>query len=133
MFRTRTNDAVQDRVYRLQLLRMRAIASQMLRVAERGADLAIATKGYTNRTWDLTNSTLAYIAEDSQARVQVNLDMGMPYATYIIEKGLSDFPDIAEGVAVQLDNLLNQFTEAGGAGFVTSAGGFSGPHEGFYT
>jgi hypothetical protein len=105
----------------------------MVRVAERGAELAITTKTYRDRTGDLTSSTIAYIVEDSDGMVQVNLEMGMPYATYIIDKGLSDFTEISDGVAMQLDQVLDRFGEAGGGGFVVAAGTFTGPSESFFS
>ena len=133
MLKTKVDTSDLDKFTSLQRARINSLAQQMLAIAEKGAELAIATKTYRDRSFHLTDSTIAYIAEASENRILVNLDMGMPYASYIIDKDLSEFPDIADQVANRISGLANSFTEAGGSGFVVSQGTFTGPAESFYT
>ena len=73
-------------------LRLRSPGQKMKKLLEPLAEFERETHAYQNRTGDLEASTRA---------VQVNqhtaaLEMGMPYASYVVDKGLSQLPELAE-------------------------------------
>ena len=135
MFRTTSNSSQTGREERLVALRLRALAPWMLARTEEAAQEAISTRRYKNRTGNLTNSTIAYTTESSPNSVTVNLDMGMPYASFIVDgtygargvtySSLSNFPQIYEELVALFNRTIPNFASsgAGSSGFV---GGYRG-------
>ncbi len=88
---------------------------ELLRCVEMGAAFERTQHEYQNRTTDLQTSTKAVVDQKSRARAQVSLEMGMPYASYIRRKGLSEidsasvrardeFQDWAEDMPKRIEN-----------------------------
>jgi len=61
------------------------------------------THEYKNQTGHLHNSTEAGLVSDSDNELRIDLEQGEEYASYVVEKGYSDFPDIAERTARKID------------------------------
>lgn len=137
MFRTRNNSSQVGREERLVALRIQALAPWMLARAEEAAQKAISTRKYKNRTGNLTGSTIAYMTESSPSSITVNLDMGMPYASYIVDgtygkrgvtyRSLSDFPQIYKELVGLFDRTIPNFafnlSGVGSSGFVGGSRG----------
>lgn len=76
------------------------VAPNLLEIAEFGAEQEKRTATYTDRTGDLREGTRAEVLVDEPDVVQVRLSMGEYYGTYVVGRGYSDFPEIAEQVGL---------------------------------
>lgn len=61
------------------------------------------THEYQNQTGHLQQSTAAGLVSDSDNELHIDLEQGEEYASYVVEKGYSDFPDIAERAQKKID------------------------------
>lgn len=65
------------------------------------------THEYKNRTHDLENSTQAGEIIDVGNQKVVQLTMGMPYASYVNNRGLSRIDEIAKEAETETEYLLD--------------------------
>ncbi len=61
------------------------------------------THAYENQTGHLQAGTGAGVVSDSANELQIDLEMGDFYASYVAEKGYSDFPETAARTEEKLD------------------------------
>ena len=79
----------------------------MKAVADIGALNERRDHAYHNRTGNLQRSTGATIEGSSISRVEVDLEMGMEYASYVVRRGLSTVEkqaaEVASGIEIALE------------------------------
>ena len=68
----------------------------MLEVLSDAAELAVATKSYSDRSGDTSASTVAAMFAASSNFVGVDLIMGTEYSSFLLEKDLTDIAGIAQ-------------------------------------
>jgi hypothetical protein len=79
---------------------------------ERAALTERQTKRYRNQTGNLQRSTQGVVTDRSLVRTSVDLVMGMYYASYVEEKGLSNIRDVYEIARAELHAFLRHLHDA---------------------
>lgn len=75
-------------------------------VEDAAADLR-ANDPYTNRTGFLRTSTQGEMQRFDGNEIEATMAMGMPYASFVIAKGWSDWQDEVEDAERRMDNVLS--------------------------
>lgn len=65
-------------------------------ILQRAASEERNTHEYRNQTGHLQQSTRAQVVDEDDSGFLVRLEMGEEYASYVVGRGYSDFPNIAE-------------------------------------
>lgn len=65
-------------------------------ILQRAANEERATHDYQNQTGHLQQSTAARVIEETDGNIQIHLEMGEEYASYVVARGYSRFDDIAK-------------------------------------
>lgn len=78
----------------------------MDRVAQDAADYLVATDPYQNRTGDLRASTVSESIDLGDA-IEVTIVMGMPYASFVIARGFSNWEEAVADAESNMDRALS--------------------------
>lgn len=75
---------------------IRKIAPMMLGEVVQAAVREQSSHAYQNRTGTLEASTRGYLSRNDSVETEASLEMGADYASYIVDKGLSNIVEEAE-------------------------------------
>lgn len=64
---------------------------------------------YVNRTGNLQRSTQGTLYRSSSSDIRADLDMGADYASYVVNKGLSEINTVAKDIEEQLSQFLETY------------------------
>lgn len=64
------------------------------------------THTYQNQTGHLQQSTAAVVVSEDDDGIEIHLEMGEEYATYVIDRGYSRFEKIASEAFQDIDGIL---------------------------
>lgn len=64
------------------------------------------THRYQNQTGHLQQSTAAVVVSETDNEIEVHLEIGEEYASYVVDRGFSDFEDIAAEAFADIDSIL---------------------------
>lgn len=87
---------------------LESVPKILLTAVTRGAQFEQRSHRYQNRTGDLELSTQGILNESTTRLSEATIEMGMPYASYVVARGFSSFPDIVAVVQQQITSELNQ-------------------------
>lgn len=64
------------------------------------------THRYKNQTGHLQQSTAATVVSEDDDGIEIHLEMGEEYATYVIDRGFSEFESIAAEAFADIDGII---------------------------
>lgn len=64
------------------------------------------THAYQNQTGHLQQSTGAVVVSESDNEVEIHLEMGEEYASYVVDRGYSKFEEIAAEAFADIDGII---------------------------
>lgn len=95
-------------IYQVQeatLNELKKMQRKFARFAEQAAAYERGSHRYQNRTGNLEGSTRGYATRQGD-EIEVSLEMGMDYASYVVDRGFSNI-DVAEKMlATNIENYL---------------------------
>lgn len=91
-----------------------SLGKRMLSVAKVGAEYEKGHKTYQDRTGNLKKSTKGVAKENRKDNVEVDLEMGMDYASFVKRRGYSEIDAAAKltegGIQDQIDAIAKAIT-----------------------
>jgi hypothetical protein len=69
------------------------------------------THKYQNQTTHLQQSTAASVVSETDNEVEVHLEMGEEYTTYVVDRGLSEFENLAADAFQDIDGIIFEQSE----------------------
>ena len=94
-------------VEKATLSELKQMQQKFAKFADQAAAYERSTHRYQNRTGNLEGSTRGYATRQGN-EIEVSLEMGMDYASYIVDKGFSNI-DVAEKMLeTSIENYLTR-------------------------
>ncbi len=90
---------------------VRSVPRRMHRILLAAAAEERRTHTYRNRTFDLQNGTQASEIRESGDEIAIELSMDTEYASYVVDRGFSQFREIAERAADQIATMIERGAE----------------------
>lgn len=87
---------------------LKNIDRKMRHAVEDAAAFERANHTYINRTGNLEKSTIGRVTKDG-SEFEVALEMSMPYASYVVDKGLSKIDIAAKMAEDDIDDYLRRY------------------------
>ena len=87
---------------------LKNIDRKMRHAVEDAAAFERANHMYINRTGNLERSTIGKVTKDG-AEFEITLEMGMDYASYVADKGLSKIDVAAKMAEAEIEDYLRRY------------------------
>jgi len=105
------NSGTRRVVERARLELLGNLPARMLNAVKQGAEYERQHKTYQDRTGDLRSSTVGEMDRSTANNVQVRLEMGEEYASYVAKRGFSAIKEAARATGEAIQDEIDAIGE----------------------